>query len=75
MTSSMMPVTQAEVEARWEGRGVPELDSPTDECGFDMREYVGLEDVLEVNALLQAYVEWWQALGAFIQVCAVCLQW
>ncbi|KAF8141216.1 P-loop containing nucleoside triphosphate hydrolase protein [Boletus edulis] len=65
------PVTRAEVEARWEGRGVPELDSLTDECGFDMREYVGLEDVLEVNALLRAYVEWWQALDAFVQVCAV----
>ncbi|KAF8435016.1 P-loop containing nucleoside triphosphate hydrolase protein [Boletus edulis BED1] len=62
------PVTRAEVEARWEGRGVPELDSLTDECGFDMREYVGLEDVLEVNALLRAYVEWWQALDAFIQI-------
>ncbi|KAG6381942.1 Rer1 family-domain-containing protein [Boletus reticuloceps] len=62
------PVTRAEVEARWEGRGVPELDSLTGECGFDMREYVGLEDVLEVNALLQAYVEWWQALDAFIQI-------
>ena len=57
------PVPRSEIEARW-GRGVPGLD------GFDMRGFVTLEDVLEVNAMLEAYVGWWQTLDAFIQVCA-----
>ena len=60
------PVSRVEVGARWE-RKVPGLDE------FDMTGFVALEDVLEVNAMLGAYVEWWQALDAFIQVCAVCL--
>lgn len=58
------PVQKSEVEARW-GREVPGLD------GFDMRGFVALKDVLAVNAMLGAYVAWWQALDAFIQVCAV----
>jgi D-glycerate 3-kinase len=61
------PVQRSEVEARW-GRGVPGLD------GFDMQGFVTLEDVLAVDAMLGAYVAWWQALDAFIQVCAVWLE-
>ncbi|KAF8549050.1 P-loop containing nucleoside triphosphate hydrolase protein [Imleria badia] len=55
------PVSRAEVGARW-GRGVPGLDE------FDMEGFVALEEVLEVNAMLGVYVEWWQALDAFIQI-------
>ena len=57
------PVPRAEVEVRWE-RGVPELVGQE----FDMRGFVALEDVLEVNALLGAYVAWWSTLDAIIQV-------
>jgi len=58
------PVQRAEIEVRWKRR-VPGLD------GFDMRQFVSLEDVLQVNDMLGAYVGWWDALDAFIQVCLV----
>lgn len=58
------PVRREVVEERWY-QLVPGLDD------FDMQSFVSLEDVLEVNDLLRAYVEWWQTFDAFIQVCIV----
>ncbi|KAG8221291.1 P-loop containing nucleoside triphosphate hydrolase protein [Butyriboletus roseoflavus] len=55
------PVRREVVEARWH-QPVPGLDD------FDIQAFVSLEDVLEVNDLLTAYVEWWRAFDAFIQI-------
>ena len=60
------PVRREVVEARW-CQPVPGLDD------FDMQAFVSLEDVLEVNDLLTAYVEWWRAFDVFIQVCILCV--
>jgi len=57
------PVQREVVEARWQAP-VPGLD----DIGFDMQAIASVEDVLEVNGLLGAYVEWWQALDTFIQI-------
>lgn len=58
------PVRREVLEERWR-RPVCGLDA------FDMGTYVSLDDVLAVNDSLRAYVDWWRALDAFVQVCGL----
>lgn len=56
------PIPRDDVERRW-ATPVPELgDTFLRERGFR------IEDVLDVNERLQAYVEWWDAFDAFVQI-------
>lgn len=70
------PVPRAVVEARWaraavSGRGGEEGVGTGG--GFDLHAQATLEDVLEVNTMLRAYVAWWQILDAFVQVRIRCV--
>ncbi|KAH7883211.1 P-loop containing nucleoside triphosphate hydrolase protein [Phlebopus sp. FC_14] len=56
------PVSTEVAEKRWNEPVMGLEDS------FDMRTFVTLEDVLAVNERLTAYVQWWDALDAFIQI-------
>lgn len=57
------PTSKEFVEERWK-EPVPTLEPDT----FDMKTFVSVDHVLAVNERLKRYVEWWNALDAFIQV-------
>jgi len=57
------PTSREVIEERWK-EPVPTVESDT----FDMKSFVSVDDVVAVNAQLKQYVEWWNALDAFIQV-------
>jgi D-glycerate 3-kinase len=57
------PTSKEVIEEKWK-EPVPTLEPDT----FDMKSSVSVDDVLVVNERLKQYVEWWNALDAFIQV-------
>lgn len=57
------PTSEEVIKERWK-EPVPTLEPDT----FDMKSFVSVDDVLAVNERLKRYVEWWNALDAFIQV-------
>lgn len=57
------PTSKEFVEERWK-EPVPTLEPDA----FDMKTFVSVDHVLAVNERLKRYVEWWNALDAFIQI-------
>lgn len=57
------PTSKEVVEERWK-EPVPTLEPDV----FDMKTFVSVDHVLAVNERLKRYVEWWNALDAFIQI-------
>ncbi|KAG2153284.1 P-loop containing nucleoside triphosphate hydrolase protein [Suillus clintonianus] len=57
------PTSKELVEERWK-QPVPTLEPDI----FDMKTFVSVDHVLAVNERLKRYVEWWDALDAFIQI-------
>lgn len=51
------PTSKEVVEERWKE---PDI--------FDMKTFVSVDNILAVNERLKQYVEWWDALDAFIQI-------
>ncbi|KIJ15516.1 hypothetical protein PAXINDRAFT_168995 [Paxillus involutus ATCC 200175] len=55
------PVSKQVMEERWD-QLVEGLDD------FSMEKFVSLEDIIAVNDRLKSYMNWWDALDAFIQI-------
>ena len=59
------PISRDEVERRWM-RPIPGLEE-----GFLEKRGYKLENVLEINERLRAYVSWWELFDTFLQVCVM----